>query len=130
VLTVRCSHSERSERLERTLRSPRQLASCSIRAVPPKLATRSSVLIEANSGTLSATAHWLARSRNVGVDIVESKSRTRALIAMLLEVWCQKVGWSEARRSVAKTARRNCQLQTQSFLNGTAQIRGYREVEI
>ena len=49
---------------------------------------------------------------------------------MLLEVWCQKVGWSEARRSVAKTARRNCQLQTQSFLNGTAQIRGYREVEI
>ena len=79
---VRCSESWRSERLGRTLRSLRQLASCSIRALPPKFATRSSALIDSNRGTLSATAHWLARSRNVGVDIVESKSRTRALIAL------------------------------------------------
>ena len=78
----RCSESWRSERLGRTLRSLRQLASCSIRALPPKFATRSSALIDSNRGTLSATAHWLARSRNVGVDIVESKSRTRALIAL------------------------------------------------
>eukprot|EP00964_Phaeocystis_antarctica_P030481 scaffold17220_cov65-Phaeocystis_antarctica.AAC.2 len=79
----RCSHSRRPERLGRTLRSARQLASCSTRALPPKFATRSSVLIESNSGTLSATAHCLARLRNVGTEIVESKSRTRALIAML-----------------------------------------------
>ena len=78
---MRCSESWRSERLGRTLRSLKQLASCSIRALPPKFATRSSALIDSNRGTLSATAHWLARSRNVGVDIVESKSRTRALIA-------------------------------------------------